>query len=333
MKKAKPLIFGILIASIVVIFSLLMVPAAVVLGIAHYEDNTEITPDMRGSSGVINNNLYASRYKKIVTKYLLSKGYVSLERLVFYLQRTYNVLDITLLSDEEWENAYLNNLDEEHKQMIPTKTLCKNFKENTSLPEYTIQSGRNENNILIEALNLCYPNGFDITEIEEESESFQHLPYDFPLKTDFTVTSIVFENRDVDLGLPEEEQERVNYHSGWDLAVPTGTEFYSVCDGVIEKNVVTQANDLPYQDSHNATGNYIEVRCLDKNHVSYLHIQAGSVPYLYKPGTKIEKGAYLGKTSTTGLSNGPHLHLGLTNENGVRMDIMKYINFKGEDDE
>lgn len=53
---------------------------------------------MRANSVVINSQLYAERYRSILNKYLISKGYVSLERLVFYLQRTNNVLDTSKLS-------------------------------------------------------------------------------------------------------------------------------------------------------------------------------------------------------------------------------------------
>lgn len=80
---------------------------------------------MRANSVVINSQLYAERYRSILNKYLISKGYVSLERLVFYLQRTNNVLDTSTLSYEVWEKAYLDNLNLEEKQMIPIKTICK----------------------------------------------------------------------------------------------------------------------------------------------------------------------------------------------------------------
>ena len=48
--------------------------------------------NMRNNSPVINSQLYANRYRKILNKYLLTNGYVSLERIIFYLQRTNNVL-------------------------------------------------------------------------------------------------------------------------------------------------------------------------------------------------------------------------------------------------
>lgn len=51
---------------------------------------------MRANSVVINSQLYAERYRSLLNKYLVSKGYVSLERMVFYLQRTNNILVLLL---------------------------------------------------------------------------------------------------------------------------------------------------------------------------------------------------------------------------------------------
>ena len=209
---------------------------------------------MKISSSVINNQLYADRYRNLLNKYLLDKGYVSLERLVFYLQRTNNILDTSTLSYEVWEQAYLANINLEEKQMIPIKTVCNKLKNDSSLPNFTIQSDTNDKGILINAIDLCNVNGVDITNSNDYDEVYYPKPYTFPLKNNFTITSIVFENRDVDLGLSAEEQARVNYHSGWDLAVPTGTNFYSICDGVISNITNTQMNDLPFKESGKSTG-------------------------------------------------------------------------------
>lgn len=201
---------------------------------------------MRANSVVINSQLYAERYRSILNKYLISKGYVSLERLVFYLQRTNNVLDTSTLSYEVWEKAYLDNLNLEEKQMIPIKTICKKINSDTSIPSFTIENGLNSDGVAIDVINLCIVNDVDITQSDDYDEIYYPLPFSFPLKVNFTVTSIVFEHRQVDLGnISEEAQASTNFHSGWDLAVPTGTNFYSICDGTVSNITNTQANDLP----------------------------------------------------------------------------------------
>ena len=47
---------------------------------------------------------------------------------------------------------------------------------------------------------------------------------------------------------------------------------------------------------------------------------------MYKVGTPIKEGVLLGKVSTTGLSTGSHLHVGLT-INGKKADVLEYVDF------
>lgn len=328
MKKILTIKVIIIAVCITLLFTIVITIISAITGVSFgYDLANKQAVEQAGSSPVVNNQLYADRYRSLLNKYLVDKGYVSLERLVFYLQRTNNVLDVTTLSNEVWEDAYIQNLNEEYKQMVPIKTLCKEFKNDTTLPEYTVTDGTNENGTYINALNLCVVNDIDITTSDDYSENYSYLPYVFPLKSGFTVTSIVFENRDVDLNISEEEQARVNYHNGWDLAVPTGTDFYSICNGTVEKIVNTQFNDLPYNSSGNSVGNYVTVKCDNGLTALYYHIKANSVPFGIKVGSIVRTNQLLGKTSTTGMSTGPHLHLGLQDGSGKLLDAMEYIDF------
>ena len=283
---------------------------------------------MRANSVVINSQLYAERYRSILNKYLISKGYVSLERLVFYLQRTNNVLDTSTLSYEVWEKAYLDNLNLEEKQMIPIKTICKKINSDTSIPSFTIENGLNSDGVAIDVINLCIVNDVDITQSDDYDEIYYPLPFSFPLKVNFTVTSIAFEHRQVDLGnISEEAQASTNFHSGWDLAVPTGTNFYSICDGTVSNITNTQANDLPFKQSGNSTGNYMMVTCSNGFTAMYWHLQYNSQPFQLRKGSLVRKGDLLRRTSTTGTSTGPHLHLGLKDPDGKLLDAISYIDF------
>lgn len=283
---------------------------------------------MRANSVVINSQLYAERYRSILNKYLISKGYVSLERLVFYLQRTNNVLDTSTLSYEVWEKAYLDNLNLEEKQMIPIKTICKKINSDTSISSFTIENGLNSDGVAIDVINLCIVNDVDITQSDDYDEIYYPLPFSFPLKVNFTVTSIAFEHRQVDLGnISEEAQASTNFHSGWDLAVPTGTNFYSICDGTVSNITNTQANDLPFKQSGNSTGNYMMVTCSNGFTAMYWHLQYNSQPFQLRKGSLVRKGDLLGRTSTTGTSTGPHLHLGLKDPDGKLLDAISYIDF------
>ena len=136
----------------------------------------------------------------------------------------------------------------------------------------------------------------------------------------------IFENRNIDLGLSEEEAARTNYHSGWDFAAPLGTPFYSMCNGEIKNVVNTQYNDLIYSESGNATGNYVSVTCNNGFEIVYHHIKANSVPLMYRRGTPVREGILLGNVSTTGLSTGFHLHVGLKIK-GEQADVLEYVDF------
>lgn len=313
-----------ILSGVVIFFILIVAVISFVTGESLVEERVN---SMREKSSVINSQLYAERYRGLLNKYLTTKGYVSLERMVFYLQRTNNVLDTSTLSLELWDEAYLANINEDEKQMIPIKTMCKSLAADTSLPAFTIENGTNSAGVAIDVIDLCHKDGIDITLSNDYDEYYYPLPFSFPIKSDFTVTSIVFEHRNVDFGVSIEVQERVNYHSGWDFAVPTGTNFYSICDGTITNITNTQANDLPFNQSNNSTGNYMIVKCTNGLSALYWHLQYRSQPFGLKVGSIVRKNDLLGRTSTTGQSTGPHLHLGLRTEDNTLLDAVAYINF------
>lgn len=328
LKKAIIIKVGVIVVCFVSLLVIILAIVAAITG-ASFVASEAITQanSMSGEGFVVNNQIYTDKYKSILNEYLVENGYVSLERLVFYLQRTNNVLDVTTLSNEEWISAYFANLNIEKKQMIPIKTICISLNEDEDLSEYTIESNFNDDDIYIEALDLCEVNGFDVLTSDYFTESYSYQPYTLPLLSDFVITSIVFEIRDIDLELDEETQEATNFHEGWDFAVPIGTEFYSMCSGTITKIITTQYNDLSYDESGNSTGNYVKVTCDIGTTISYMHIQANSIPYGLVEGSTISQGDLLGKTSTTGLSTGPHLHVDIVNSSGVYLDILEYVNF------
>ena len=325
MKKIIKIKIALIIIAAVSILAFLFIVVTAVCGYktgqAYAEEQAN---QLRANTTVINNHLYAEKYKKILNNYLLTKGYVSLERIVFYLQRTNNVLDTSTLSDEQWKKAYLDNVNEEEKQMIPIKTVCKNLKSDPNIPTFTVENGTNEKGYAIDVIDLCTKDGVDITESNDYDEAYYPLPFVFPLKKDFKITSIVFEQRSVELS---DSKELIDAHSGWDLAVPIGTNFYSMCDGTVTNVTNTQLNDLPFKDSGNSTGNYMMVTCNNGFTAMYWHLQYKSQPFNLRKGNIVRKGELLGRTSTTGTSTGPHLHLGLKDPEGNLLDAMAYIDF------
>lgn len=293
---------------IVVGFAVFILLFSVIIGVISGFGSKEqkIETNYEVATTIRNNSDYAMPYKRVINKHL-TKGYVSLERIVFYLQRTNNVLDVSLLGDSKWEEAYLSNLNLNEKQMIPIGQVCNALSKNENLPNFNIQSDERH-----DVIDLCLSD-------DSLNNSYKELPYYFPLNKKFTVTSFTNEERIIN--------GKHDIHNGWDLAVPVGTNFYSVCDGMVSKIVNSQPNDLPYKYSKNSIGNYIKVKCDNGLTSIYYHIKYKSNPKGVKENVRVKAGDLLGKTSTTGYSTGPHLHLGLIDVNKNVLDVMEYVNF------
>jgi murein DD-endopeptidase MepM/ murein hydrolase activator NlpD len=87
------------------------------------------------------------------------------------------------------------------------------------------------------------------------------------------------------------------YHSAVDYAMPINTELYSLFNGV-----VTLSNDEGY-----SYGKHIKIDCGNGIIVHYAHLNKR----LVEVGDKVTQNQIIGLSGTTGLSTGPHLHLGL----------------------
>ncbi|WBB58352.1 LysM peptidoglycan-binding domain-containing M23 family metallopeptidase [Streptomyces sp. WMMC500] len=84
------------------------------------------------------------------------------------------------------------------------------------------------------------------------------------------------------------------YHTGVDLAVPTGTPVYSVGPGEVHST-----------STEGAYGNHILIRMSDGHYVLYAHLDRMSVA----AGDRVTGGTRIGDAGSTGNATGPHLHL------------------------
>lgn len=314
-------------------FSLFFFLVVAILACMGYSISTETLAktsiEVRKQSYLKDNDLYAVKYRSLLNKFLFEYGYVSMERVVWYLQATNNIEDIRNLPDTLWENAYKQNIDLAEKQMIPTKDMCKLISKN-KYNDFQYGIGHSyQRNITV---NLC-----DEKYIEENNlvftTSYLNLPYISPIKSESlgSITSMVNEKRDVDLGLSDSQQANINFHSGWDLSAGAETNVYSICDGTILSVAFTQDDNVPYTeqpDPKNSAGNSIKIQCDGtKDIVSYLHLFPNSVTSKIIVGNAVKRGQLLAGVGTTGLSTGNHLHLGLETDTGIRLDAFYFINF------
>jgi len=85
-------------------------------------------------------------------------------------------------------------------------------------------------------------------------------------------------------------------HSGVDLGLPTGTPIYAVADGVVESSGDLGNCGKGVRINH--SGGYMSVYC----HASKLEV---------KVGQSVKSGETIALVGSTGMSTGPHLHLGM----------------------
>jgi murein DD-endopeptidase MepM/ murein hydrolase activator NlpD len=107
------------------------------------------------------------------------------------------------------------------------------------------------------------------------------------------------------------------YHPGADFGVSIGTQVKSISDGVIKGVGNTDAYPGCY-----AWGKFVLVE--HDNGLSSLYAHLSSI--LKTPGTRVSAGDVIALSGNTGVSTGPHLHLGLYATQGVFID--KYYSQK-----
>ncbi|WP_420307834.1 M23 family metallopeptidase [Streptomyces sp. MAR4 CNX-425] len=102
------------------------------------------------------------------------------------------------------------------------------------------------------------------------------------------------------------------YHTGVDLAVPTGTPVHSVGPGKVHST-----------SAEGAYGNHVLVRMADGRYVLYAHLDRMSVA----AGDRVRGGTPIGDSGSTGNSSGPHLHLEVRTgtEYGTDIDPVAYL--------
>ncbi|WP_121627814.1 peptidoglycan DD-metalloendopeptidase family protein [Poseidonibacter antarcticus] len=105
--------------------------------------------------------------------------------------------------------------------------------------------------------------------------------------------------------------KRYRAHLGTDFAAPRGRKIYAAANGTVE-----------FKGRKGGYGNTIIINHHNGYKTLYAH-QNGFKKGLRR-GQKVKKGQHIGYVGTTGLSSGPHLHLGLY-KNGNAIDPMKVI--------
>jgi len=131
--------------------------------------------------------------------------------------------------------------------------------------------------------------------------------YFFQIPLSYTRISSVFTNKRWHPVL-----KRYRAHLGTDFAAPTGRNIYAAGDGRIE-----------FVGNRGGYGKTIIINHQNGYKTLYAH-QNGFAKGI-RQGKNVKKGELIGYVGNTGLSSGPHLHLGLY-RNGAAIDPMTVIN-------
>lgn len=281
-KKKKSLILKIIGGSTILTVACAMVILICVLMIFDFF-GTKLTKEK-----VQHNEEYADAYTTALNKYL-KDGYVPLQRLLYF-----HLEDTTLTLDA----LYSMNLNKESKKVKEIESVCEDQRVKNMTACTSANIKENEDYLVV---------------------STSH--FNFPLKSDFTVTSFFNQERTV--------YGESNRHNGWDLAVPAQTPVYSVCSGTVEKVNFTQDVNIPYDQSGNSVGNTITIKCDEDYDETYYVIFAHLYPNSakVKAGDKVNHWTQVASVGTTGYSTGNHLHYQVENANRELIDGMLLVDF------
>lgn len=100
-------------------------------------------------------------------------------------------------------------------------------------------------------------------------------------------------------------------HNGVDLGCAQGTPIYATRGGVVS---ITDYEEF-------GAGNYIQINHGDGYRSVYMHM----THYVVALGQRVEAGQIIGYVGSTGLSDGPHLHFGISYQ-GTYLNPMQFIN-------
>ena len=89
-----------------------------------------------------------------------------------------------------------------------------------------------------------------------------------------------------------------SYHSGTDISAPTGTEIYSVYDGVVDT----------VRSMTSSYGNHVIIKCYANNQTVYIYYCHMSRFANISVGQSVSAGTLIGYVGATGNASGPHLH-------------------------
>jgi murein DD-endopeptidase MepM/ murein hydrolase activator NlpD len=110
---------------------------------------------------------------------------------------------------------------------------------------------------------------------------------------------------------PRVLQGKKSFHDGIDFATPVGTPVYATADGTVTRII----ND-------DRCGRGIRIKHGDGTNTIFCHLNRQMV----SSGENVHAGCKIAESGNTGHSTGPHLHYGMRDASGNKIDPTPYIN-------
>ena len=230
----------------------------------------------------------------------------------------YNVVDNYVLTSRYYAKTYLgvlNNKLKSGKGYVSLSRIMYFFNANNSLSfneiyDDNINPQTNKEELIS---NVCkkdkYKNLYvcsqEYVDGSDQVDLNQSKPFAYPLPMGSSTFTSVFM-----------EQRSYEKHAAWDIAAPSGTPIYSVCDGTI--------NEASY-GYNGGYGNQVIETCSNNGvnyQIRYAHLSSLNTSY----GANVSKGSVIGYVGSTGSSTGSHLHFEVQS-NGNKVDGLSLVNF------
>lgn len=215
-------------------------------------------------------------------------------------------IEIAKQEREKMKASLESRKDEVELKTAESEELIEQLEKDEATLQREYEEREKENEEILNEIKLATQRAQAAQNSGGSSSAAPAVPYmggklGWPCALQGTITSR-FGNRTL-RGIPD-------FHTGLDIAVPTGTPVYASADGVVISS--GWRNSYGY--------------CVTINHGSITTLYAHNSSLVASVGQQVKRGQVIAYSGSTGNSTGPHVHLGvINNSTGQYVDPSSYL--------